>query len=252
MTLLCAWTVLGALALPAPADAQARRSQSPQAERSGERPAAQLQVYAYTFRRRQAADARELVESLLSARGRVEVQEASNTLVVRDSVAAITRIVPVLRNFDREPREVRVQVMIVSAVDRLPDGDGHRVADVPVWLRSRLRENLPWRHFDLLAEASLTVGEGQTVTHELSGGYGVGFEIGPVVGRQVKLEGVEIWRHRPSPSAVTETIIQRLMRADLNLRIDQPMALTLAKSAASDRGLVLVLICRHAEPEEGS
>lgn len=253
VTFLCAWTALAAMAAPAPADAQApqaRPGQSPQAERSDGRPAAPLQVYAYTFRRRRAADARELVESLLSSRGRMEVQEASNTLVVRDSVAAITRIVPVLRNFDRAPREVRVQVMIVRAA-RLPRGDGHRVADVPPWLKSRLQESLPWEHFDLLAEASFSADEGQRVTHELSGGYGVGFEIGLVSGRQVKLEGVEIWRHRASPSEVSDTIIQRLMRADLNLRLDQPTALTLAKSAASDRGLVLVLICRRAEPGEG-
>lgn len=75
----------------------------------------ELGVYAFTLEHQRAAEALEIVQPLLSARGTVELQAGTNTLVVRDSLAALGRVRVAVRAFDHPARPVSFDVQIVKA-----------------------------------------------------------------------------------------------------------------------------------------
>src|SRR4051812_26191552 len=74
-----------------------------------------LVLHAYTLKNRQASDAISLVFPLLSQKGAVELQPATNTLVIRDTPVALARIIPVLRSYDHPSRPLSLDVILVRA-----------------------------------------------------------------------------------------------------------------------------------------
>src|SRR5688572_10452442 len=54
----------------------------------------ELVLHAFTLRHRAATEAIQLVSPLLTKRGTVELQPATNTLVIRDTPAALGQIIP--------------------------------------------------------------------------------------------------------------------------------------------------------------
>jgi hypothetical protein len=224
----------------APAGGQSRARSGPAVSGvPGE--AGHLQVYAYTLRHKSAAEALVLVRPLLSRHGTVELQPEGNTLVVRDSLAALGRIVPALRAYDRPPERLRVQILIVRAFSEpvaVPPG-----RSLPPWLEDRLQGLLRWDHYQVLAEAGLDTREGEDLAHEVGELYGLSFRMGTLYqDERIKLHDFKIWRVTTvSPPGSGAPLLE----ATLNLWLDKPKVLGLANSESSDHALMVVLTCER-------
>jgi hypothetical protein len=213
---------------------------------------AELQVYAYTFRHKDAAEALPLIRPLLTERGTIELQPGGNTLVVRDTLAALGRIQPALRAFDQPPRELRIEIMIVRAATTPHPTVG--AEQLPEWLEEKLRGLLRWDYYTLLARSGLDTREDQAVTHEVGQLYGLSFRPGTLMaGERLKLHDFRIWRmtgedagDRDGPGRENP-----LLEATLNLWLGKPKVLGLASSESSDRALMVVLTCREIRAPDG-
>lgn len=196
-----------------------------------------LVLHAYTLKHRKASDALPMVSDLLSGRGTVELQPGSNTLVVRDTIAALGRIVPSLRSYDHPARPLTLELYIVKATR---SATAEPRSDLPDLLTRRLRALLNFDIYQVQAQALLDSLEGQAVTYAVSGEYEVSFRIGTVVAPgRVKLSDFRISRRNsrgPQP--------QLLMHTNLNLRLDHTTSLGLARSEMSAEALMVVLTLR--------
>lgn len=196
-----------------------------------------LVLHAYTLKHRKASDALPMVSNLLSDRGTVELQPGSNTLVVRDTIAALGRIVPSLRSYDHPARPLTLELYIVRATR---SATAEPRSDLPDLLTRRLRALLNYDIYQVQAQALLDSLEGQAVTYAVSGEYEVSFRIGTVVAPgRVKLSDFRISRRNsrgPQP--------QLLMHTNLNLRLDHTTSLGLARSEMSAEALMVVLTLR--------
>ena len=194
-----------------------------------------LYVHAYTLKHQKAAEALMLIHPLLSPRGTVELQPGGNTLVVRDTLAGLARVVPVLRNFDRAARPLRIDVYIVHASRNQP-ARASALPAPPAELVRRLKAILPYQVFALVAQAQVSGLEGQLVTYEIGGGFEVSFRPGMVAAnRSLRLSDFRVLRRKQ------QWEFQTLLHTHLNLTLDQTFALTLAKSEASPDALMVVL-----------
>jgi hypothetical protein len=194
-----------------------------------------LVLHAYTLKHQRASEALPLIHPLLSERGTVELQPGDNTLVIRDSAGALSRILPVLRAFDHSPRQIRVEIMIVRA-SRSAVSPPMNHSDLPEELTRRLRKILLYDNYDLESQALLQPVEGESVTYEIGEGYQVAFRMGTVLpDRRVRLADFEIGRRGPRRAP------QELLHTNLNLWLDQTMSLGLAKSEGSREALMVVL-----------
>jgi hypothetical protein len=243
VALLAACLAIPCAGVPAAAQERPRQDQM-----SGVPRAPGFQVYAYTLRHKPAGEALVLIRPLLSKGGTIEIQPQTNTLVVRDTLAALGRIVPALRAYDRPPENLRVEVMIVRAFSRpVPQRSG---ASLPPWLEERLRGLLRWDYYQVLADSGLETREGGGVSHEVGGLYGVSFEVGSLLqDERVKLNDFKIWRVDAGAKggAVGIGVGEPLLEATLNLWLDKPKVLGLANSESSDHALMVVLTCQRSE-----
>jgi hypothetical protein len=196
-----------------------------------------LYVHAYTLKHQRAAEALMLIHPLLSPRGTVELQPVGNTLVVRDTLAGLSRVVPVLRNFDRPARPLRMDVYVVhGSRQRQAQSVSPVLPEPPADLVRRLKAILPYDHFTLVAQAQVSGLEGQPVTYEMGGGFEVSFRPGTVLpNRRVRLNDFRVLRRK------RQNEVQPLLHTHLNLMLDQTIALALAKSEASPDALMVVL-----------
>lgn len=194
---------------------------------------------AYTFKHQRASEAVSLVYPMLSPRGTVELQPATNTLVLRDTPSSLSRIVPLLHGFDHPARPVRLEVIVVKA-SRNQVSPPVKRSDLPEQLTRRLRQLLPYDIYETQAQAHLNALEGQSVIYELGNDFEVSFRLGTLLDEQrVKLSNFRITRQsRPGTS---------LIHTNLNLRVDQTMSLGLAKSEASRDALMVVLTLRSVD-----
>jgi hypothetical protein len=206
----------------------------PQAPAPGE-----VVVRGYTFRYQRAGEAVSLVYPLLSPRGTVEFQPASNTLVIRDTQAAVNRIVPVLRNFDHPARPLRLDVVVVRARRAPAVSPQYQHSDLPDWLTKRLHSLLAYDIFERQAQAQLAGLEGQWVVYELGPEYKVSFRFGTLLEDQrLKLSNFRVFRR-------VEGRESNLVQSTLTLALDQTISLGLAKSEESREALMLVLTLRE-------
>lgn len=200
-----------------------------------------MALHAHTLRHRSAAEAEELVRGMLTARGSVSVQEGGNTLLVRDTMSSLPRIVTALRAFDRAVRPLRLEMMVVRANRSRVSGVG--ASTVPPELVQKLRRFLSYDYYDLVAEADLPTREGEAVTYEVGAGYSVRFQVGELSddGR-VKLRDFRLsQRGREEP----------MIRTNLILFLDKTYSLGFSKSASSPTALMLVITAhRGSEPEQ--
>lgn len=204
-------------------------------------PAGEVVLQAFTFHHQRASEAVALVYPLLSAKGTVELQPKGNTLVIRDTPAALNRIAPVLRSFDHPARAMRLEVFIVRA-SRTTVSPQVRHSDLPEQLTKRLRGLLAYDNFDMEAQALLGGVEGQQVIYEMGQGYKVSFRFGNLTDDQrVKLSGFRISRQAEGQA---EKI---LLQANVPLQCDQTMSLGLAKSEASREALMMVMTLREGD-----
>ena len=199
----------------------------------------ELVLHAYTFKYRRAGEALPLVSTLLSKRGTVELQPATNTLVIRDTQAALGRIVPVLRTYDHPARPLTLDLYIVRASRPQLSGQVPH-SDLPELMTRRLRSLLPYDIYDVQAQAKLGAREGQPVTYTVGEEYQVSFRLGNVAGDQVvKLSDFLVQRRGHNAPPVT------LIHTNLNLQLEQTTSLGLAKTEASREALMVVLILHN-------
>jgi len=190
-----------------------------------------MQIYA--LRHRAAGEAIGEVEDLLSSRGTLELQPGENTLVIRDTAAVVRRIAERLRDFDRPPRRVRLEIQIVRAGGAA--GAEGRGPELPAELVRRLGELLRFESFTLLAQAGLEMMEGERVAYQFGGDYRVEFELGVLsASHQLRLQDFIV-------GAGPADDPRPLIHTNLNLTIERPMVLGLAQTEASERALMVVL-----------
>jgi hypothetical protein len=205
-----------------------------------------LATHAYTLRHQPAAEALALVRPLLSPRGSVELQPRNNTLVIRDSLAAVGRIVAQLRAFDHPARLLRLEILVLEAGPA--GGDFDVLAspeELPAELLRGLRALFKYEAYRLLARANLEAREGEQVAHEFTQGFRVDFRLGTLLANQrVKLHD---FRMRRSPGRAGGQPGSQLIHTNLNLGLAQPFILGLARDEASQRALLVGLECVPAE-----
>jgi hypothetical protein len=208
-----------------PPVAAAAAQGEPQADGRGE-----MRLFAFTFEYQRALEALPLIEPLLSPRGSIELQRGGNTLVVRDTPAALARVIPVLHGFDHPPRTVGITVRIVQA-DRAQFSPIVQEEPLPEPLLSRLKKLLPFSSYRVLARTDLHTREGESVVYELGDGYRVAFRLAPLLDtRKVKLESFRVSQAgRP------------LLHSTLSLPLARPTALGLASAESSESALMVVL-----------
>lgn len=197
-------------------------------------------LHAFALKHQRASEAIALVHPLLSPRGTVELQPRGNTLVIRDTQAAIDRILPVLKAFDHPLRPLGMEIFIVRA-RRAQTSPRVVVSDLPDGLTERLRQILPYEIFRLQAQTRLDTREGESVTFELGDDFQISFRVGTVLddGR-IKLNDFRIDRRSPRKVG--------LLHTHLTLWLDQTMSLGLAKSEASQEALMVVMTVNGREP----
>jgi hypothetical protein len=200
----------------------------------------ELILHAYALKHRRAVDAISLVSPLLSRRGTVELQPGTNTVVIRDTMASLSRIIPVLRSYDHPARPLTLEIYIVRA-SRSVVSPPLPHSDLPEALTRRLRALLAYDIFEVQAQAQLVALEGQAVTYGLAQDYEVSFRLGTLIGnQQIRLSNFQIVRRgdrRPAPAPLIHT--------NLNLRLDQTTSLGLARSESSPEALMVVLNLRN-------
>ena len=199
------------------------------------------QVHVVTLEYQSAAQAAFLVLALLSEKGTVEVRPAGNTLVIRDTVAALARILPVVRGFDHPSRELEIAVSLVrghrkssvsGALEPVP-------SSVPAVLEARLRDHLLYSTYELVAESTVIGREGEAVTFDLAGGFRVRFKVGTVISeKRIRLHEFEVLRQK---AGAGET---RLLRSNLNLGLDRLTVLAMTSPGRNARALMVVVTCR--------
>lgn len=222
-----------------------------------------LKTHAYSLKFQRTEDALSLIRPLLSPQGTVEEQPGGNTLVLRDTPAVLERLIPVLRAFDKAPRDVRLTIQVVKAGPQRalvspPDSPSSKLnAALPPELIDRLRGLLRYDEYEVLAEARLTSKEGEDVTYSLGGSYNMSFRLGNVFeDKRLKLDGFRISKQVQSPTNKGRQLPPRdLFHASLNLRLDRLFTLVLAEPSATDgakqdEALMVAITCRFEEDTE--
>ena len=83
----------------------------------------------------------------------------------------------------------------------------------------------------------MEVKEGLDVTHEVGTEYRVEFQIGRVrADRRVKLSNFKVLR-------LTDGVPRQLIHTNLNLWLDRPLVLGLARTESSERALMIIVDC---------
>ncbi len=199
-------------------------------------PSLVLEIFA--LRHRAAIEALQQVDGLLTARGTVELQPSENTLVIRDTAAAVKAIVARLRDFDRPPRPIRLEIQIVRAGEPPESPSSPRLAPE---LERRLRELLRFETFRLLAQAGLEMHEGEPIAYEFGSDYQVRFEPGTLAeDGQLRLRDFIVARGTAEEATP-------LIHTNLNLALARPMVLGLAQTESSEKALMVVLTYRLVE-----
>lgn len=206
---------------------------TPQVAKPGETAALRLMVF--SLQRKRVFDALGVVRPLLSEQGSVELDPAHNTISVRDSLSALSRVATAIREFDRESRPVRIDVQLIRA-------ETAKISPVPLDvgiapdLLGRLRQLMRFETFTLLAHSQIASREGEEVVYEMAQGYRLNFELGSIAaGKGIRLAGFRMVRVLPGEPE------NELVRTVVHLGLDQPLILGLTRDEAADRALLLVL-----------
>ena len=195
---------------------------------------AELRLHAYAFQHRQAVDAVPLVRPLLTRRGSLLVKADGKTLVVRDTMGGLARVVPMLHSLDRPVIPLEIDVLLVRAERNLVSPQ--QPSTIPEALATELRSILKYDTYLQVARAELESREGEEVTYEVGAGYALRFRLGRYEAGSVKLHDFRVYR---------EGREQPIVHANLLLTLGETYSLGLSKSESSPTALMVVLTCRH-------
>jgi hypothetical protein len=191
----------------------------------------------FALEHQSAVEAVTLVYPYLSDAGAVELRPADNALVVKDIAPVLESVATLLRDFDRPAQTMQLEIQIVSA----GAGETSDAALSPE-LVSRLQKLLRYRSYQLVASSRVDAAEGLDVLSALGPDYEVDFRLGLVgADRRVKLHGFKILRRDG------DSDVKSLIHTNLNLQLDRPMVLGLARTESSDTALMVVLHCIKKE-----
>lgn len=202
----------------------------------------EIGLHAVTLKSQPAALAVPLVQSFLSKRGTVEVQD-SHTLVIRDKMTILPRIVDELRAFDRPswPQRLRVEILLVRA-SRVAVSPPYQHSDLPEDLTRKLKGHVPYDIFETQAKAALQSREGEAISYDLGGGYQVSLRLGAALpdGR-IRASKFSVVRQNGKAGSAPA----KLFQAHLNLLLNQTNVLGFAKDESSREALILVVTVRR-------
>jgi hypothetical protein len=198
----------------------------------------ELVLHAYTLRHRAATDAIPIISKMLTKQGTVELQPATNTLVIRDTTEAMNKITAALKGYDVPSRPLSLEIHIVRAMRTTISGAPPQ-SDLPDALTQRLRDLLPYDNYQAQSQARLSSREGEAVTYALGGEYEVSFRLGTIVdGQKVRLSDFRILRRAENRRSV-------LIHTNLILPLEQTTSFVLARNEASREALIVVLTLRE-------
>ena len=201
-----------------------------------------LVLHAYSLRYQQAIEAIPLIQPLLTSRGTLELQPGGNTLVIRDTNAALARIVPQLRAFDHPAQAIRVEIQVVRASRNLVSPPA-RHSDLADALTRQLRQLLPYDIYELQAQAQLSSQEGQAVAYDMGKDYEVTFRVGTLLdGKNLRLSNFTISRRAPGPGRRPVTL---LAQGSLMLCLDQTISVGLTRSEGSREAQLFIVTARR-------
>ena len=228
-----------ALLVPLPALAQSPFGVPRRAEADSKRAQEAYSQYIYRFDHQKASEALPLVQRLLSSHGTVELRLAENTLMVRDSLASLTRIIPVLRRFDHPPRNLDLEILVIQA-QQVAFSPAVSEEVLPEHLRRLFSRHLRYNSYRVLARAEASPSEGQELMVELGSGFDMSFRLGTIVDqRKVSLHEFRVaWRGSESSESAGRK--KTFGAGSVPLRLDQSYALTLTNDEASSSALMLV------------
>lgn len=200
-----------------------------------------LLLESFRFEHQPASEALSLIEPLLSSRGTVSVDREKNTVLVRDHPSVVGQMRPLLEEFDHPRRLFRLEVYLLEA--RRGGSQPQEIeksrrarSELPADIADSLGDLLAFRHYESLGSASVVVREGQTVVRDVGALHQLSFRAGTILlGQRLPLHSFEL-RGERSPGKQ-----RRLFHADLNLKSDKALLLTVSADRQSQSGVVLAL-----------
>lgn len=221
------WAVAALLLLPAAGAAQQE---------------AETQIrHAFTLQHQRADDALEWMQGEMSPHGTIELQRATNTLVLRDASSVLEHLLALLRDFDHPRRRIEFEIFILEASRR---GRGDPRSELPAQLTDELGNWLAFTSYRLLGQGRFEAMEGETVRFEIGAEFRLGFRVGTVLlDRRLKLYGVEIERSRGAG------LDENVFSGHLNVWVGKPLVLALPYRGSNASGLVVAVTVRPSRDD---
>lgn len=208
-------------------------------------------VRVFVLKHRKAEDAFLLVRPLLTARGSIVLQPATNALTVRDTGRTVERAAQAVAGFDLPPRAIAVSVTLLRATNTpgpsgRPVPGGEQIRGVG----ARLRSLFSFTDYTALDEVVLQGLEGDPVSWTLGGTFRIDFHLEPGGGRDgVRLRNLVLARVRRDETG-RETV-RDVARTSLSLRMREPFVLGVGREEGGAAALFLVLSAAPVEAGPG-
>lgn len=195
-----------------------------------------LSVRPFQFKHKEADKAAAIIKSLLSSEGTMNIQPATNTLVVTDRPENLRAVAAALTQYDAEPVAIQLSVRLVSA------GKVEGAARVPEELKdvaAKLRM-LRYNSLESLGSANIDTREGSAGIVELENGYRADFRIGEYDPVTKSVQVIDFKLSRAQKDQLAD-----VLKTTLNLRIGVTHILAATRTAGSDRAVMLVVTAKH-------
>lgn len=195
-----------------------------------------LSVRPFQFKHKEADKAAVIIKSLLSSEGTMNIQPATNTLVITDRAENLKAIAAALAQYDAEPVAIQLSVRLVSA------GRVEGAARVPEELKdvaAKLRM-LQYNSLENLGSAIIDTREGQPGIVELEHGYRADFKIGEYDPVTKSVQVIDFKLSRAQKDQLAE-----VLKTTLNLRTGVTHILAATRAAGSDRAVMLVVTAKR-------
>lgn len=239
-----AWAFVALLAMVTVVPSSVARAQRGGEDEAVEAPSRDdraLHVHLVRLQNQPAEEAMRLVMPLLSPQGSVEIQPGGNTLVVRDTLASLSTMLPLLADFDHSRRSVRVEVWILRASPAQvspPGATSPEIRELP-GIVDILQRHLPYSDYELVTKSEVRSREGEYAAVSIGQGFEVRFRPGTVIGNQrLRLGGFELLRESTGDAKA------KLLKSDLNLWVDRPVVVALVNSTdtGAERSTLLIVV----------
>ena len=198
--------------------------------------------HAFTLQHQRADDALEWMQGEMSPHGTIELQRATNTLVLRDASSVLEHLLALLRDFDHPRRQIEFKIFILEASLR---GSGDPRSELPAQLTDELGNWLAFTSYRLLGEGRFEAMEGEDVRFEIGTEFRLGFRVGTVLlDRRLKLYGLEIERSRG------DALDEGVFSGHLNVWVGKPLVLALPYRGSSSSALVVAVTVQPSQDDD--